>query len=130
MAWRARSSLIRETRTPSPADAAARRWSARWKAAARAADCLEADVYVASTGVIGEPLDTTKFTGLLGDLAREAKPDAFEQAARAIMTTDTYPKLATRKTEIDGVEITVNGIAKGAGMIAPDMATDARLPVH
>jgi glutamate N-acetyltransferase/amino-acid N-acetyltransferase len=93
------------------------------EAAARAADCLEADVYVASTGVIGEPLDTTKFTGLLGDLAREAKPEAFEQAARAIMTTDTYPKLATRKTEIDGVEITINGIAKGAGMIAPDMAT-------
>ena len=93
------------------------------KAAARAADCLEADVYVASTGVIGEPLDTRKFIGLLGDLAREAKPDAFEEAARAIMTTDTYPKLATRKSEIDGVEVTINGIAKGAGMIAPDMAT-------
>ena len=93
------------------------------EAAARAADCLEADVYVASTGVIGEPLDATKFTGLLGDLAREAKPNAFEQAARAIMTTDTYPKLATRKSEIDGVEVTINGIAKGAGMIAPDMAT-------
>ena len=93
------------------------------EAAARAADCLEADVYVASTGVIGEPPDTRKFIGLLGDLAREAKPDAFEQAARAIMTTDTYPKLATRKSEIDGVEVTINGIAKGAGMIAPDMAT-------
>jgi len=84
---------------------------------------VEADVYVASTGVIGEPLDTRKFIGLLGDLAREAKPDAFEEAARAIMTTDTYPKLATRKSEIDGVEVTINGIAKGAGMIAPDMAT-------
>ena len=93
------------------------------EAAARAADCLEADVYVASTGVIGEPLDTRKFIGLLGDLAREAKPDALEEAARAIMTTDTYPKLATRKSEIDGVEVTINGIAKGAGMIAPDMAT-------
>ena len=93
------------------------------EAAARAADCLEAEVYVASTGVIGEPLDTRKFIGLLGDLAREAKPDAFEEAARAIMTTDTYPKLATRKSEIDGVEVTINGIAKGAGMIAPDMAT-------
>jgi glutamate N-acetyltransferase / amino-acid N-acetyltransferase len=93
------------------------------EAAARAADCLEADVYVASTGVIGEPLDARKFTGLLGDLARDAKPDAFEHAARAIMTTDTYPKLATRRTEIDGVKITINGIAKGAGMIAPDMAT-------
>ncbi|HET7448848.1 MAG TPA: bifunctional glutamate N-acetyltransferase/amino-acid acetyltransferase ArgJ [Methyloceanibacter sp.] len=93
------------------------------EAAASAADCLEADVYAASTGVIGEPLDARKFTGLLGDLARGAKPDAYERAARAIMTTDTYPKLATRKTEIDGVEVTINGIAKGAGMIAPDMAT-------
>ena len=53
----------------------------------------------------------------------DAKPDAFAEAARAIMTTDTYPKLATRKAEIDGVEVTINGIAKGAGMIAPDMAT-------
>jgi glutamate N-acetyltransferase / amino-acid N-acetyltransferase len=93
------------------------------EAAANAADCLDADVYVASTGVIGEPLDARKFTGLLDDLARGAKPDAYEQAARAVMTTDTYPKLATRKTEIDGVEVTINGIAKGAGMIAPDMAT-------
>jgi glutamate N-acetyltransferase / amino-acid N-acetyltransferase len=93
------------------------------EAAARAADCLEADVYVASTGVIGEPLDAGKITALLDDLSRDAKADAYEQAARAIMTTDTYPKLATRKTEIDGVEITINGIAKGAGMIAPDMAT-------
>jgi len=93
------------------------------EAAASAADCLDADVYVASTGVIGEPLDARKFTGLLGDLARRAKPDAYEQAARAIMTTDTYPKHATRKTEIDGVEVSINGIAKGAGMIAPNMAT-------
>jgi glutamate N-acetyltransferase/amino-acid N-acetyltransferase len=92
-------------------------------AAAEAADCLEADVYIASTGVIGEPLDARKITSLLGRLAREAKEDAFAEAARAIMTTDTYPKLATRKAEIDGVEITINGIAKGAGMIAPDMAT-------
>jgi len=93
------------------------------EAAAEAADCLEADVYVASTGVIGEPLDARKIASLLGRLAREAKGDAFADAARAIMTTDTYPKLATRKVEIDGVSININGIAKGAGMIAPDMAT-------
>ncbi len=93
------------------------------EAAANAADCLEADVYLASTGVIGEPLDPAKFTGLLGALARKAEPEGFEQAARAIMTTDTYPKLATRQAEIGGVPITINGIAKGAGMIAPDMAT-------
>jgi glutamate N-acetyltransferase/amino-acid N-acetyltransferase len=93
------------------------------EAAAAAANCLEADVYIASTGVIGEPLDASKIAVLLGDLADEAKPGAFEEAARAIMTTDTFPKLATRKTEIDGVTLTINGIAKGAGMIAPEMAT-------
>ncbi|HZP09113.1 bifunctional glutamate N-acetyltransferase/amino-acid acetyltransferase ArgJ [Methyloceanibacter sp.] len=93
------------------------------EAAAAAANCLEADVYVASTGVIGEPLDASKIAAKLGDLADQAKPDAYEAAARAIMTTDTFPKLATRKAEIDGVEVTINGIAKGAGMIAPDMAT-------
>jgi len=93
------------------------------KAAAAAADCLEADVYIASTGVIGEPLDPDKFTGLLGELARKAEPGGIEQAARAIMTTDTYPKLATREASIDGTSVTINGIAKGAGMIAPDMAT-------
>jgi len=92
-------------------------------AAAEAADCLEAEIYIASTGVIGEPLDARKITSLLGRLARDAKGDGFTDAARAIMTTDTYPKLATRKAEIDGVSVNINGIAKGAGMIAPDMAT-------
>ncbi len=93
------------------------------RAAARVADCLDADVYVASTGVIGEPLDPSKFVGFLAGLAERAEPDAYEMAARAIMTTDTFPKLATRTCEIDGVPVTLNGIAKGAGMIAPDMAT-------
>jgi glutamate N-acetyltransferase/amino-acid N-acetyltransferase len=93
------------------------------EAAARAADCLEADVYVASTGVIGEPLDAAKIVKQLGALVRETKADAYADAARAIMTTDTFPKLATRKAEIDGIPVTINGIAKGAGMIAPDMAT-------
>jgi glutamate N-acetyltransferase/amino-acid N-acetyltransferase len=93
------------------------------EATARIADCLEADVYIASTGVIGEPLDASKITSRLSDLAGEAGPESYTDAARAIMTTDTYPKLATRKAEIDGVAITINGIAKGAGMIAPDMAT-------
>ena len=93
------------------------------EAASEAVDCQEADVYLASTGVIGEPLDASKIALHLATLAQAAKPDAFAAAARAIMTTDTYPKLATRKAEIDGVEVTINGIAKGAGMIAPDMAT-------
>ena len=78
---------------------------------------------IASTGVIGEPLDAGKIAARLGELAANAKPDAFEAAARAIMTTDTFPKLATRQAEIDGVAVTINGIAKGAGMIAPEMAT-------
>lgn len=93
------------------------------EAAATAANCLEADIYLASTGVIGEPLDPSKFTGLLAGLAAKADPEGIKQAARAIMTTDTYPKLATRQTQIEGVPVTINGIAKGAGMIAPDMAT-------
>ncbi len=91
-----------------------------------AADAVGADtheVYVASTGVIGEPLDASKFALLLGDLAASAKPDMFEAAARAIMTTDTFPKLATRTAMIGDTEVTINGICKGAGMIAPDMAT-------
>ena len=82
-----------------------------------------ASVYIASTGVIGEPLAAEKFTGLLADMAKTATADAFEAASRAILTTDTYPKLATRKAVIGGVEVTVNGFCKGAGMIAPDMAT-------
>jgi glutamate N-acetyltransferase/amino-acid N-acetyltransferase len=93
------------------------------EAAAEAADCLESEVYIASTGVIGEPLDARKIAPRLGALAHEAKADGFVEAARAIMTTDTYPKLATRTLELDGVSISINGIAKGAGMIAPDMAT-------
>ena len=91
--------------------------------AAAAADCKPHDVYVASTGVIGEPLDASKFAQLLGGLAKDAKADAFEAAARAILTTDTYPKLATRKALIGTTEVTLNGFCKGAGMIAPDMAT-------
>lgn len=92
---------------------------------------------IASTGVIGEPLDARKFDGVLAECAGRAEggAEAWAQAAQAIMTTDTFPKLATRRVEIDGVPVTINGIAKGAGMIAPDMATmlsfaftDAALP--
>ncbi len=93
------------------------------EAAAEAADCARHEVFVASTGVIGEPLDATVFAHLLDGLAKKAEPDAFEAAARAIMTTDTYPKMATRKAFIGDVEVTINGFCKGAGMIAPDMAT-------
>ncbi|MEH3117178.1 MAG: bifunctional glutamate N-acetyltransferase/amino-acid acetyltransferase ArgJ [Methylorubrum populi] len=105
--------------------------------AGRAAACAPQAVMIASTGVIGEPLDARKFEGVLADCAARAEggAEAWAQAARAIMTTDTFPKLATRRVEIGGVPVTINGIAKGAGMIAPDMATmlsfaftDAALP--
>ncbi len=91
--------------------------------AAKAADCPRHCVYAASTGVIGEPMDASKFAHLLDGLATAAEPDAFEAAARAILTTDTYPKLATRTAKIGKTEVTINGFCKGAGMIAPDMAT-------
>jgi glutamate N-acetyltransferase / amino-acid N-acetyltransferase len=91
--------------------------------AAKAVGCEPGQVFVASTGVIGEPMDASKFTGLLTKLAKDAKADAFEAAGRAIMTTDTYPKLATRTAKIGGTTVTLNGFCKGAGMIAPDMAT-------
>ncbi|KAB2910795.1 MAG: bifunctional glutamate N-acetyltransferase/amino-acid acetyltransferase ArgJ [Hyphomicrobiaceae bacterium] len=93
------------------------------QAAAAAVGCAPNEVYLASTGVIGEPLDAGKFVHLLGGLAAAVRPDAFEIAARAIMTTDTYPKLATRTAEIGGIPVVLNGFCKGAGMIAPDMAT-------
>ncbi|MCD2175726.1 bifunctional glutamate N-acetyltransferase/amino-acid acetyltransferase ArgJ [Rhizobium sp. C4] len=93
------------------------------KSAAAAAGCQEGEVFLASTGVIGEPLDATKFAGVLDTLAKDGKQDFWHEAAKAIMTTDTYPKVATRSAEIAGVKVTINGIAKGAGMIAPDMAT-------
>src|SRR5262245_3415829 len=93
------------------------------EATARAVGCAANEVYVASTGVIGEPLEADKFAHLLDGLVTSAAADAFEIGARAITTTDTYPKLATRAAEIGGVPVSINGFCKGAGMIAPDMAT-------
>ena len=93
------------------------------QSAAAAVGCAASEVFLASTGVIGEPLDATKFAGVLGDMNGRATGDFWVEAAKAIMTTDTYPKVATRSAELGGVTVTINGIAKGAGMIAPDMAT-------
>jgi glutamate N-acetyltransferase/amino-acid N-acetyltransferase len=93
------------------------------EAAARAVGCSPSEVFLSSTGVIGEPLDAGKFTHLLDGLAKSAKGDAWEMAARAIMTTDTFPKLATRKLRLGSADVVINGFAKGAGMIAPDLAT-------
>jgi glutamate N-acetyltransferase/amino-acid N-acetyltransferase len=92
-------------------------------AAAAAAGCSASEVFLASTGVIGEPLEAERFTHLLASLAGEAKPDGWRDAGKAIMTTDTFPKYATASATLGDTEVTINGIAKGAGMIAPDMAT-------
>ncbi len=91
--------------------------------ASKAISCAPADVYLASTGVIGEPLDATKFAGVIDQLATSATPGQWHEAAKAIMTTDTFPKGAAAMVRLGGTPITICGIAKGAGMIAPDMAT-------
>lgn len=93
------------------------------KAAAQALNANENEIYLASTGVIGEPLDASGFIGLLPEMANAASPDNWMEAAKAIMTTDTFAKLATRTIDFGGQPVVINGIAKGAGMIAPDMAT-------
>lgn len=91
--------------------------------AAKATGAPIGEIFLASTGVIGEPLDASKFNGVMDRLVRDASPGGLLDAARAIMTTDTFPKVATAKATIGGVDVTINGMAKGAGMIAPDMAT-------
>jgi glutamate N-acetyltransferase/amino-acid N-acetyltransferase len=91
--------------------------------AGKTAGCKPAEIFLASTGVIGEPLDATKFGGVINGLVTGAKRGEFLAAAQAIMTTDTFPKVATARAKIGKAIVTINGIAKGAGMIAPDMAT-------
>lgn len=91
--------------------------------AAHAIDGKPKQIFLASTGVIGEPLDASKFDGVLQQLAVNAVPDGWNNAARAIMTTDTFAKVATATVKIGKAKVRINGIAKGAGMIAPDMAT-------
>jgi glutamate N-acetyltransferase/amino-acid N-acetyltransferase len=93
------------------------------EAAAKAAGCKAGEVFLASTGVIGEPLDAGRFAHLLDGLAKKAEGGGWAEAGKAIMTTDTYPKYATATVRLGDAEVTINGIAKGAGMIAPDMAT-------
>jgi glutamate N-acetyltransferase/amino-acid N-acetyltransferase len=91
--------------------------------AAKALGCRSDEIFLASTGVIGEPLDAGKFAAVMHQLTAAAAPGAWVDAARAIMTTDTFPKLATATARLGRASVTLNGIAKGAGMIAPDMAT-------
>ncbi|HKY87675.1 MAG TPA: bifunctional glutamate N-acetyltransferase/amino-acid acetyltransferase ArgJ [Pseudorhodoplanes sp.] len=91
--------------------------------ASKAAGCKASEIFLASTGVIGEPLKATQFTGVMDGLVQRAQPNLFREAAAAIMTTDTFPKVATATAKLGKAKVTINGIAKGAGMIAPDMAT-------
>ncbi len=93
------------------------------KAAATAIGATSSEIFMASTGVIGEPLDARRITQVIDTLVADAREDGLLGAAKAIMTTDTYPKIATARARIGDSEVVINGIAKGAGMIAPDMAT-------
>ncbi len=105
------------------------------EAAAALVGCPARQVFVASTGVIGEVLPHDKLVAALPALHGTLREDGWEAAARGIMTTDTFPKAATREASIGGATVRISGIAKGSGMIAPDMATmlcfvftDAKLP--
>jgi len=80
-------------------------------------------VFTSSTGVIGEVLPDHKITKCIDALAGSLGEDALENAAKAIMTTDTYAKGSTASVEINGKTVKISGIAKGSGMVAPDMAT-------
>ena len=89
---------------------------------AKVVGCLPEDVFIASTGVIGEALPDEKITDALAVLKSELASD-WQAAAEAICTTDTYPKGSFRTVKIGDTDVTIGGIAKGSGMIAPDMAT-------
>jgi glutamate N-acetyltransferase / amino-acid N-acetyltransferase len=93
------------------------------EAAAKAIGAAPSEIFMASTGVIGEPLDATRIARVIGALVTEARADALLGAAKAIMTTDTFPKVATARVKLGDADVVLSGIAKGAGMIAPDMAT-------
>jgi glutamate N-acetyltransferase/amino-acid N-acetyltransferase len=107
------------------------------EAAADVLPCRPSTVFVASTGVIGEPLPTGKISAALPGLREALAADSWEAAATAIMTTDTYAKGSTRTAQIGSETVTINGFAKGSGMIAPNMATmlgfiftDAAIPAN
>ncbi len=105
--------------------------------AARLLGCEPREVFIASTGVIGEPPPADRISAALPKIVGLLDPGAWERAARAIMTTDTFPKGATATATIDGTSVRISGFCKGSGMIAPDMATmlaylftDAALPAN
>jgi glutamate N-acetyltransferase / amino-acid N-acetyltransferase len=105
------------------------------EAAAKLVGCPARQVFLGSTGVIGEVLPHDRLVAALPALHRSLSEDGWEAAARGIMTTDTFPKGATRTATIGGTQVRISGICKGSGMIAPDMATmlcfiftDAKIP--
>ena len=106
--------------TGKPGADAARRVAS---AVAKRLDCRQRDVMLCSTGVIGVVLDDSKITRRLADIEAKLTADNWPAAAQAIMTTDTFPKGAYAEALIDGVKVKIGGVAKGSGMIAPDMAT-------
>jgi glutamate N-acetyltransferase/amino-acid N-acetyltransferase len=93
------------------------------RAAAEALKVAPEEVLVASTGVIGEPLPVDKIEAAMGTLCASLRPEGWMDLARAIMTTDTVPKFASRRGLVDGREFAIAAVAKGAGMIRPDLAT-------
>lgn len=105
------------------------------EAAAKLLGAKPSQIFIASTGVIGEPLPEDRIIDALPAIKASLSADAFERAARAIMTTDTFVKGAARTARIGGAEVTIAGFCKGSGMIEPNMGTmlgflftDARLP--
>ncbi len=105
------------------------------RATAKLLGCKPREVFISSTGVIGEPPAAEKILDGLPRAVAALAPGNWDAAARAILTTDTFRKLATRRTTIAGTPVAINGFAKGSGMIAPDMATmlayvftDAKIP--
>ena len=105
------------------------------RTAAQLIGCRQKEIFVASTGVIGVPVPQDYVGRMLKKLHKRLEPGAWPDAAEAILTTDTFAKMATRTARIGGTEVTLAGIAKGSGMIAPDMATmlsfiftDAKIP--
>ncbi|HEY3694312.1 bifunctional glutamate N-acetyltransferase/amino-acid acetyltransferase ArgJ [Phenylobacterium sp.] len=106
--------------TGKPGADAARRVAS---AVAKRFGCRQRDVMAASTGVIGVLLDDGKIAHRLPEIEQRLTPDGWEAAARAIMTTDTFAKGATAEADVDGTQVRICGVAKGSGMIAPDMAT-------
>lgn len=85
--------------------------------------CTAEEVLPFSTGVIGEPLPVDRIVNALGGAFQALRADGWEEAARGIMTTDTVPKAVSRRVRLGDVDVVLNGIAKGAGMIHPNMAT-------